>query len=401
MAQCVNCGNSLRDGAKFCAKCGTKQEATVSSTNNPATTETAALVAAAPAPNHVDLEQCPACGKSAVPGASTCWACGRVLSPAISSAQSTPALTASSWQTPLPPVIVHKQGFAQSHRLLVIGGPLIVLIIVFLCLSQAIRMRLGEVFKMGSVGQGDDYATSLAVSNDGHYVAIGSYRTVRLLDLRTGGRPWRVPLPGTWVATLAFAPDGRRLAAGSVGPDGRLSVLDVVSGKVIKVLKRYHNGVASLSFGSNNATMFGETGEFGAAGDLFALDADTLNEYWRQPLPKNDHDNSDHQFSVSRDGRFIAAAGGYRSISIWSGRDGGKMFEFDAHQETVACVAYSNDGNLLASGSTSIQPPATTTGTVAVWTLDQTNGHPKLLKHFSTPIAYFAQFSPDSRKTSA
>jgi WD40 repeat protein len=250
----------------------------------------------------------------------------------------------------------------------------------------------------------DGTATSIAVSKDGRYVAIGSARTIRLLDLVSGTRVWRIGVHGQWVACLDFAPNTHSLVAGAVGADGSLSFLDFRTGKVTRRLTGFPNGVGGIRFSPDGLRVVGETGEFRSASQLFAVDTESGKELWRHPLPENEHDQSDHLVSVSNDGQVIATGGKYRTIPLWSIRDGAKIGELGGHSETVTGVAYSPDGTRMASASTAWEKiqngvvRSRTTGTVIVWKIGQGHEPPEELQRLSTPVAYLVMFSPDGRK---
>src|SRR5437763_4182089 len=78
--KCTVCGNDLRDGAKFCAKCGTKQ-AQPFLQNNPEKTSTADVqtIQKQGGTKFEAAETCPNCGKTVVPGSVTCWECNAIL----------------------------------------------------------------------------------------------------------------------------------------------------------------------------------------------------------------------------------------------------------------------------------------------------------------------------------
>jgi len=71
MAQCLNCGNQLRDGAKFCGKCGTRQDSAGSPVHHmgSGTVDAADPATATEAPQ---AETCPKCRKTLVPGSTSC-----------------------------------------------------------------------------------------------------------------------------------------------------------------------------------------------------------------------------------------------------------------------------------------------------------------------------------------
>jgi hypothetical protein len=83
MPQCVACGTALREGSKFCGKCGARQVAgpdPAPQVSQDAGHDEPIPVPTSPAPE-IEVDKCPNCGKTLVPGASTCWACGEVLGP--------------------------------------------------------------------------------------------------------------------------------------------------------------------------------------------------------------------------------------------------------------------------------------------------------------------------------
>ena len=67
MAQCTNCGNSLRDESKFCAKCGARCDGL----------DRDAFDRAKSGPELSEPELCRGCGRTLVPNMQCCWACGR------------------------------------------------------------------------------------------------------------------------------------------------------------------------------------------------------------------------------------------------------------------------------------------------------------------------------------
>src|SRR5581483_2312651 len=85
---------------------------------------------------------------------------------------------------------------------------------------------------------------AVALSPDGKLVAsCGGSKAVSLWDGTTGATIRKLPLPEDWGMSVAFAPDGKALAVGTAhygsgwdGRRGRLLLLDVATGKVLRQL---------------------------------------------------------------------------------------------------------------------------------------------------------------------
>ena len=163
------------------------------------------------------------------------------------------------------------------------------------------------------------------------------------------------PLAGfsKYVATVAFSPDGRTLAAGSYDGTIRLwNVADPASPVPLGApLTGFTEGVQSVAFSPDGRTL--------AAGSL-----DGTIRLWNvtnpadpAPLGKPLAGNNDGVFSVafSPDGRTLASGDGDGSIQLWNVSDPARAAAVGApltgHTDTVYSIAFSPDGHTLASGS--------------------------------------------------
>ena len=100
-------------------------------------------------------------------------------------------------------------------------------------------------------------------------------------------------------ASLAFSPQGTKLAAGSA--DGTIRVWDRSTGREVKKLKGHQERVNSLSF--------------------------------------------------SPDGRMLAAGSWNKTVLLWEVATGRQLRRLEGHAHWVDALAFSPDGSYLASGS--------------------------------------------------
>jgi WD40 repeat protein/serine/threonine protein kinase len=151
----------------------------------------------------------------------------------------------------------------------------------------------------------DEIVYDVAVSPDGTLVgAACGDRQVHLFELKTGAHRRALRGHRDWVYTLAFAPDGRRLATGA--QDGEVRIWDPGAG-------------TSLVLRAHTAAV--------------------------------------HRVLYSRDGRRVLSASEDRTVRIWDPRDG-RLIRTVRHPDTV---------NGLAVGPRDLVASGTTTGQVKVW----------------------------------
>jgi WD40 repeat protein len=196
----------------------------------------------------------------------------------------------------------------------------------------------GQLFR--TLGrQPADYHT-VAFSPDGSKLAAGGAdRTVTVWDAATGGKLRTLQGITRTVRAVAFSPDGSKLAAGSA--DRTVKVWDAGTGKELHTLPGHKDTVASVAF-SPDGSVLASGGEdclvklwdVATGGEIRTLQGHTSRVISVAFCPKT--------------GR-LASAGNDRAIIQWDPTTGQQMLSFRGHN--VPGVCYSPDGRRLASGS--------------------------------------------------
>ena len=152
-----------------------------------------------------------------------------------------------------------------------------------------------------------DAARSLAFSPDGKQLASGyQYGSVRLWDVdetiavkegNTADSAQTIRIGDVALVSLAYSPDGKRLAVGSA--DYRITLLDLINRKVLHSFVGHDGEVTALAF--------------------------------------------------SPDGTRLASASHDRTVKVWDSSSGKKLLTLAGHSGPVEAVAYSADGKSIAS----------------------------------------------------
>jgi WD40 repeat protein/serine/threonine protein kinase len=231
-----------------------------------------------------------------------------------------------------------------------------------------------------------DPVLSVAFSPDGKRVASGSFvpgkgGDVKVWDAQTGAEllGFRAYTSDLGVRSLAFSPDGKRLAAANEGPRNPVKVRDAQTGQEL------------LSIPGFRSVAFSPDGKRLASGGLkgtMVWDAQTGKEIL--PLKGSGICSS---VAFSPDGKRIASGSASpgvhgADVNVWDAQTGQQLLSLKGHSDEIRSVVFSPDGKRLASASENY--------TAIVWDA-QTGQELLCLKQAAGGVSRVA-FSPDGKR---
>jgi WD40 repeat protein len=195
-----------------------------------------------------------------------------------------------------------------------------------------------DLLKVIDVPEG---VSSVAYSPDGTRIAAGSPdHTVRLWDAATGAPVEQALRHDHAVTSVAFSPDGTRIATGSA--DKTVRLWDAKTGQPIGQPLRHDEAVNTVAF-SPDGTRIASGGQDKTVRLWNAETGQPIG----QPLRHDDWVNS---LAFSPDGTRIATAASTK-VQMWNTATGQPIGQPLAHDDTVNSVAFSRDGTRIATAS--------------------------------------------------
>jgi WD40 repeat protein/tRNA A-37 threonylcarbamoyl transferase component Bud32 len=237
----------------------------------------------------------------------------------------------------------------------------------------------------------------VAFSPDGKLLATACSWAVKIWDAATGKELFSIKAHQFAISAVAFSPDGKRLAAGggdpaSKGRGGKVSVWDAATGKELLSFLDLPHWVNSVAFSPDGKHLAAAGGDLWVTagrdpgrlvGEVFVWDAATGREIHR--LHGHTHWVTDVAFSP--DGERLASAGADKTLKVWKVLSGQEVLTLRGHTRWVRGVAFGPDGKVLAStGDDRV---------VKLW--DTTTGHEVRTLRSHTEAIHALAFRPDGR----
>ncbi len=188
-------------------------------------------------------------------------------------------------------------------------------------------------------GRHGDGVRAVAFSPDGENLATASGGAVRLWDVASGREIQRLEGHGDGVLSVAFSPDGETLASAS--RDHTVRLWNVVSGREIQRLEGHGSWVLSVAFSPDSETLASASYD----GTVRLWDVASSHEIQRL-------DGSGvRSVAFSPDGQILASAFYDGTVRLWDMVSRREIQRLEGHASEVRSMAFSPDGETLASAS--------------------------------------------------
>ena len=165
---------------------------------------------------------------------------------------------------------------------------------------------------------------------------------MKFFSVETGKELTEIDAHQEGILALAVSPDGNTLV--SSGEDSAINFWDLQTGKFQFTLIEHFNSVTSLAIAPNNQVL--------VSGSLDGIRVWRLNYSPQRPLYTLATLNNPVTAMAINSNSYLLASGDMEGkVQFWNLREGTFISEFSPHQENIAGLAFSVDGNSLITAS--------------------------------------------------
>lgn len=233
---------------------------------------------------------------------------------------------------------------------------------------------------------------SIAVSNDGKYLATATDRKATIWDLATYTAVYSPRVHPNWVNSVVFSPNGQYFVTG--GDDNVARIWDVETGDLKRTLVGHAGRITSVAYqqnpyatndiyiitGSTDGTARQWIANLDRTPRIFKRAANTITDVALSPDGKtlvtgSESDNSkdinvvwdvvsgkpitslvghswySSSVSFSTDGQYILTSNGDGTVIVWNAKSGQSIQKMQVANEWVLGAAFSPDGKYILAGS--------------------------------------------------
>lgn len=250
-------------------------------------------------------------------------------------------------------------------------------IISLLCLvNTVLAQELQPEFVLQNGHSGG--VNAVAFSPDGKTLASGSVdNTIKLCEVASGKVLRTFMGHSVSVSSVAFSPDGMTLVSGSW--DKTIKLWEVASGKLLRTFEGHSFQVMAVTFSPDGKTL--ASGSWDHTIKLWGTASGKLLRTY-----KGDS-SCVSSVAFSPDGKTLASGSWNNTIKLWEVASGKLLRTLDGHSNWVTAVAFSPDGKMLASGSWD--------DTIKLW--DMVSGELLRVIFNGKSFVFSVAFSPDGK----